>query len=117
MLPRRSVSGQHVAATVSAEWIEGRTWDAEPMLWHTELSSSSFRECFFSSSATASRLFPISGGLVGQSGRHPVEIRGLWTLVVMRTMWSKTPLSWGSRGKLNPNVFLIRNVIFSAGLF
>ncbi|TNN65638.1 hypothetical protein EYF80_024167 [Liparis tanakae] len=88
MLPRRSISAQHVVGTDSADWMEGMMCDTEPLLWHTELCSSS---------GTAMRLFPTSGGLVGQSGRHPVEIRGLWTLVVKRTMWSKAPLSWGSR--------------------
>lgn len=117
MLPRRCVSTQHAAVTDSAEWIDGMMCDTEPLLWHTELPSNSLSECFFTSSGTAIRLFPTSGGLVGQSGRHPVEIKGLWILVVMRTMWSKHPLSSGSRGSLIPNVFLIRWVIFSLAVF
>ena len=117
MLPRRIVSAQHVVSMDSAEWIVGMMCDTEPLLWHTDPSSSFLFGCFTTSSGTASRLFPTSGGLLGQSGRHPVEIRGLWTLVVMRTMWSKTPLSCGSRGILNPNEFFIRWVIFSVALF
>lgn len=96
MLPRRSVSAQQVVEMDSVDWIEGMMCDTEPFLWHTELPSNSLFGCFFTSSGTARRRFPTSGGLVGQSGRHPVEIRGLWTLVVMRTMWSKHPLSSGS---------------------
>lgn len=117
MLPLRSVSGKHTEATVSAEWMQGVMCDTEPLLWHTELPSRSFCGCFFTSSTTASRLFPTSGGLVGSRGWQPVTTSGLWMLVVMRTMWSITPFSWGSRGKLNPNVFLIRSVIFSADVF
>lgn len=55
------------------------------------------------SSGTAIHLFPTSGGLVRWSGRHPVTTNGLWMLVVMRTMWSNTPFSWGSLGKLMVN--------------
>lgn len=77
MLPRRSPSAQHIAATDSADGAEGSVCKTVLSLWHTELSSSSFSECFFTSSGTASRRLPTSGGLEGHSGRHPVEMRGL----------------------------------------
>lgn len=97
MLSLRSDSWQQeVRDTEVADIVVGEAEMTEPLLWDTVLSSSSLLLCFSSSSGMANRRLPISGGLLGQSGRQLVAIRGLWMPVVIRTIWSMTPSSWGS---------------------
>lgn len=59
---------QEVRDTEVAETRVGEADRMEPLLWETVLSSNSLLLCFSTSSGTANRRLPISGGLVGQSG-------------------------------------------------
>lgn len=118
MLPLLSVSEWHEARdTDDLEVVVEEAEKMEPLLWFI-IWLVSFRSVFCCiSPCNAKCLLPISGGLVGQSGRQPVTTKGLWMLVVMRTMWSKTPLSWGSWGKLKVNVDFKRWATFCPALF
>ncbi len=114
-LPLRAESEQHEPS--DTEETEVDATEMEPLLCRITCSSGFFPGCICISSGTAKRLFPISGGLDGHKGRHPVTTKGLWMLVVMRTIWSMKPLSWGSCGKVKVNVDFRRWATFCPVLF